>query len=172
MCSGLYTKFDIRCSWLPMAQATSSNTWSDNTLLAHESKNIFLNFLSCTVFAQWPENKNWRAGAPGCKWLVTNYKLKLAVHQYHTNPNLFLEFFYLLRFSYSDIKKKFSRVGAKKKKKKKKRVPKNEKKWKGGEIFWNAPKNFFSAFRQLFVLRAKLDFLQAKTVNHELKFVI
>ena len=42
------------------------------------------------------------------------------MHQYNTNPNLFLEFFYLLRFSRSDTHKFFSPVYGKKRIKKKK----------------------------------------------------
>jgi hypothetical protein len=50
------------------------------------------------------------------------HKLKLDLHQYNTNPNLFLEFFYLLRFTRSDAHKFASQVYEKKFKK---RAPKN-----------------------------------------------
>ena len=45
MCSGLYRNFRPGargCKWLRLVM--SSNTWSDNTLLAHETEKYFKNF--------------------------------------------------------------------------------------------------------------------------------
>ena len=71
----------------------------------------------------------------------STHKLKLAVHQYNTNPNLFLEFFYLLRFSRSDMHKIFfSGVRKKNNKKKKKNAPQKMK--SSGNLLKRAQKKF------------------------------
>ena len=100
------------------------------------------------------------------------HKLKLAVHQYNTNQNLFLEFFYLLRFSRSDLHKIFYSGARKKNNTKKNKKQNAPQKMKSSGNLLKRAHTKFERVSTTFFLRAKLDVARAKTVNHELKFVI
>jgi len=91
------------------------------------------------------------------------------VHQYNTNPNLFLEFCSLIRFS-----QLIAEYGKKKKKRKeKKSAPKKIKSL--GKLLKRAPKKCERHLTTLFACKTRFKktvFSRAKTVNHEQKFVI
>ena len=74
---------------------------------------------------------------------------------YDTNPNLFLEFFYLLRFSRSDLHKFFLRTTEKKikknKNKKNKKTPPKKKKF--GKFAETRPKKIWACFDDFFFFR-------------------
>ena len=100
------------------------------------------------------------------------HKLKLDLHQYHTNPNLFLEFFISYGFCIVTRTNFFLRCTEKNTKKnpKKQKAPKKIKSW--GNLLKRAQKNFERFSTKKICLRAKPVVMRAKTVNHELKFVI
>ena len=61
-------------------------------------KKYFVSF-NLMRFLRSGQKTKKRASAPGCKWLELHRRIQqLVVLRYHTNPNLFLKFFYLLRF--------------------------------------------------------------------------
>ena len=146
MCSGLYKNYRSGargCKWLRLRHRKYNLTTPyDNT-----NTKIFFFIFYLIRFLRSGQKTKRRASAPGCKWLELHHRFcQLVVLRYHTNPNLFLKFFYHLRFLRSDWHKILPPVSGEKKEKKEKKM--RPKKWKVGEICWNAPKKILSAFRQ------------------------
>ena len=134
-----------------LVAANGSRYVIENIILQHLmitriQKYIYIFFYLIRFLRSGQKTKR-RASAPGCKWLELHHRFcQLVVLRYHTNSNLFLKFFYHLRFLRSDWHKSFPPVSGEKKEKKEKKM--RPKKWKVGETCWNAPKKILSAFRQ------------------------